>query len=477
MELGFYSEAPSPVQHEPFCRRARSASWCALLLLCLGCAGPQKGSPAGEIEPCTTVADAARLRGIVSRPGFRTLADLDVDGDGRISNADAVVFENVHREATARLPSASVMAGGYYQGPAEGQPPVLSLVRENHCHVDLSSVPKGRLAELAIESRWLGLQAQLAAAEDEVPSAELVGGMLRDFVAGFNPDAMEPAAVCGAMEQLASHSYGGLPPVAIFDLDSTLWAGNGTDVFLAALIADNLPRPEANPALQAFLKTVPGVDADAVDAAGVLDNAKLLLRRTIDTTLPAEQRVSPKDAFYNLVLLLKGVRVNDAQRAAHQAIQQGAPPLPAWKERVFADRDGCGSARLVRLLVDHGVEVYLLSATPDVLVQEAGRLFGLPAERVRGSVLEVQDGEYTGRVLDNTYYVKGPITRQWLPAPPLVAFGDSPTSDFAMLLEATGAGFMINPRPSFVQRDLAEAGGRFVSLSFDGTEGELARAR
>jgi hypothetical protein len=46
-----------------------------------------------------------------------------------------------------------------------------------------------------------------------------------------------------------------------------------------------------------------------------------------------------------------------------------------------------------------------------------------------------------------------------------------------MLLEAAAAGFMVNARPQFQERDQKEAGARLVILPFDGTEGEIAPAR
>ena len=85
----------------------------------------------------------------------------------------------------------------------------------------------------------------------------------------------------------------------------------------------------------------------------------------------------------------------------------------------------------------------------------------------------MKDGRYTGEVADSTYYAKGAITRQWLKAPPLFAFGDSARSDFTMVVEAAAAGFMVHTRPDFVARDDKEAGGRLVGLNFDLTEAAL----
>jgi phosphoserine phosphatase len=234
-----------------------------------------------------------------------------------------------------------------------------------------------------------------------------------------------------------------------------------------------LPRPEANAALKAFLKTVPGVDAALVERHDVLQNAELLFERATSRDIPEAQRISDKDSFYSLVALLEGVTVTDAREAARVAVYQGAHGLPPWKTRVLAEA-GCTTAQIVHSLIARGVEVFFLSATPDLMVEAAAELFGLGPGHALGSVLEVEQGRFTGRVKDNPYAIKASIARQWLPSPPLLAFGDSPTSDFPMLLEATGAGFMINARPTFLTRDTTEAGGRLVTLRFEHTVAELA---
>jgi phosphoserine phosphatase len=410
----------------------------------------------------------------------RTLAQLDVSGDGKVASDDA--------EALARLAAAAAekagpldVGTGFHLGVPANEAPVWQRLRVAADGPDLSTLTPARARELAIEARWMSLQARLVAASGGAISADAVGGFLRQKLPGYDPSTMNPAAVCAAMSSVKDlvrlYERAGLPPVAIFDVDSTIWAGNGTDVFLATIIERKLPRPEANLALQQFLGTVAGVDAKQVLANDVLANARILFDRSIDLGLPEAERVSSKDSFYNIVQLLRGVSIEDGRAAARQAIEIGAGPYPAWKSRVFADGDGCGMADVLARLANEGVAVYLLSATPEVLVQEAGRLFGIPAERALGSTLEVEAGRYTGRVRENTYYSKGPLTRQWLPAPPIVAFGDSPTSDFAMLLEATAAGFMVNPRPPFLERDTKEAGARLVQLEFDGTLAELREAQ
>jgi phosphoserine phosphatase len=244
------------------------------------------------------------------------------------------------------------------------------------------------------------------------------------------------------------------------------------DVFLERLVQDKVPRSEGNPELQKFLKTLGGVDAAAIDKASVVENASLLLERWSNHDLPKSHRAGAKDTFMNIVAMLKGTTVEAAAAAAKRSYTEGSTNFPPWTKRIFADRSGCGMRKVVQVLQKMGVDVYVLSATLDPLAVEGAKMLGVPEDHALGSVLEVADGKYTGKVAASTYYTKGAITRQWLPAPPLFVFGDSPRSDFSMLMEAVGPAFMINARDSFIERDDKEAGSRFVRVGFEATEEE-----
>lgn len=410
----------------------------------------------------------------------RTFADLDVTGDAIIDARDWTLFDRVATIAAQRLRDRGrdvTLASEFYAGPTGSEPPAFSLLGISGGSVDATGVPENRLAEVLIESRWLAMQSRLAAQAGKRPPDTKVGGMLVTSLPGYDADVMEPAAVCNALHALNLDAYkrANLQPTAVFDLDSTLWAGNGTDVLLASVVALGLPLEEANPTLRAFLKSLPDVDPNRIDKAPIGENAKLFLERVLDTSRPVAQRVSDKDAFYNIIALFKGLAITKVREAARFAIEHGAFDLPPWKARVFGDRDGCGTLDLINRLKERGVDVYILSATPDVMVEEAAQLFGITADHVVGSALEVKDGRFTGNVRESTYGIKATVTRQWLTSPPLVGFGDSPRSDFSMLLETTVAGFMVNPRPDFLKRDESEAGGRLVSVSFDGTLGDLIK--
>lgn len=450
-----------------------------ILALCLLTGSCATTTPSDTPPSETALPLPTRLSAVtVTNGGQRPLLQLDVTGDQRLDANDVAALEHFVAQVSKYVEQAGEdvsIADGLYPGPKKDAPSVFSLVQVTPDGIDLSQVPRDRLEELAVESKWLAAQARIADPfVDELTPGDpqLFGGMFATRLPGYAVDQITPAALCEGLRtfDLTPYQQAGLELAAVFDLDSTVWDGNITDAFLAVLAERNIPKPERNPRLQAFLKTLAGVDPAVIDANTVGQNAQIMLERATNYDLPKDQRVSAKDAFYNIVALLEGLTEAEVAEAARIAYHEGTEVFPPWKERIFFDTQ-CTMADAVEILLRRGVKPYLLSATLDVLAEEGGRVLGVPEELVLGSVLVRKGGVYTGEVGDSTYYTKGAIVRQWLPAPPLMAFGDSPTSDFPMMLEAWGPAFMINPREKFQVRDDQEAGSRLVAVWFPATVG------
>ncbi len=415
--------------------------------------------------------------------GMRTLADLDLNGDQQLNALDAEIFHAVAAAARQKLQGRPVgVQQKLYVGPKKNQPTVFSQVRMgNEGEVDLSAVPVVRMEELAVEARWAAGQVDLMQAAQHlalkpttVSLQNSFSGALRQWWPGYNEETMTPKALCAAIQtvDLSPFNDAGITPIAIFDLDSTVWSGNVTDAFLAALTTSNLPTEAAHEKLRTLLKNTPGLEGAPIDKNTLAQNGALMLKH-LGHDVPEDSRVSAKDGFYTTVNMLEGLSVAQVDALAETAYLKGAGNLPPWKSRLFTSSDGCGMRKVISTLRDRGFRIYLLSATLDPLARMAAKVLNIPDAHALGSLLEVKDGKYTGAVKDSTYYAKGAITRQWLPGPPLLAFGDSPRSDFSMLMEAAGAAFMVNARPAFRDRDLKEANSRLIDLRFDGVEGGL----
>ena len=140
---------------------------------------------------------------------------------------------------------------------------------------------------------------------------------------------------------------------------------------------------------------------------------------------------------------------------------------------IFASADGCGMSDIIDALKAKGVEVYIISASLEPIVDVAGDFFGVDEAHREGSRLDVENGVYTGKV-ESLFGMKAPVVRAWLGSPALLAFGDSVASDFGFMDEVAGPVFMVNPDEAFLAHDAQHAGGRFVALNFTDTLQSLA---
>ncbi|MBI3180423.1 MAG: haloacid dehalogenase-like hydrolase, partial [Deltaproteobacteria bacterium] len=336
---------------------------CATLLVALAACSPATGPRRAQ-----RILDTLARMGPEGH-GERRLADLDNDADGRITRDDVRAVEALSRRWQRALAERGLALDPrvkLYHGKTKDLAPAVAIASYNPEAIDL--VSNDALIALAVETRWMAAQAMLAVGRKAGTAP--FGGVLVEHVPGYHADAMEPAQVCAAVEQVDATPYreaGVQAPAVMFDLDSTLWPGNVMDPFLAVLVEERLPRPEANTKLAAFLKTVPGIDAAQVEGNDVVANARLLLERSTDAKLPAEHKISTKDAFYNIVALLAGMRVEDAEKAARRVYEGGSSFYPPWRTHLFADRDGCSMRRIIETLKRRGMRVVLLSAGLDVL--------------------------------------------------------------------------------------------------------------
>ena len=128
-----------------------------------------------------------------------------------------------------------------------------------------------------------------------------------------------------------------------------------------------------------FLSTVGGVDAKQVERNSVHDNVRLIYERAMSTTLPKEQRVSIKDAFFLTVQVLEGLDVATVEDAATTAVMKGSMGQPGIIDRFHTDASGCGTKALISKMKQRGMEIYFLSATLDVLARAAAKAVDLPA--------------------------------------------------------------------------------------------------
>lgn len=424
---------------------------------------------------CATTASQVQLDRLQAsaRQADRAIGDLDVTGDGVLSEADRLVFASLATDAERRGASLS---GWSYLGRDRSN--VFGGVRATADGMSLDGLTTPSLRELFVETRWAALQIRaLLAGGAAARPKNTVGGSLRHLLPGYNADTMTPAALCAgiAAATFDSLAAAGVPRIAVFDLDSTIWAGNITDAFLLAVAGSGKVSATAAADLRAYVAGLPDADVSLLPDSDVLAHARVVHRRLTDTSLPTAQQLNMAEGFFRIMALIKGLTPADLAPLVAQVIEAGVDDYRPWLERVYASPDGCGMGEIIAALRARGVDAYVMTATLDVLAYAASVRLGIPQERVRASVPQLDsEGRYTGALAEEVYYTKVATLWQWLPAAPLFVFGDSAVSDFDMLREALVAGFMINPRLPVLVRDSTEAAGRLVALHFDRTRGALA---
>lgn len=402
---------------------------------------------------------------------------LDVDGNGAVDEEDSRALDELAIAAEAHMggrPAAQQepFYGGVGNISLEG---LFAQPGYENGAWDFANVTVEHARQIAVESRWLASQVRIAMGVGANAQKERrLAGILNAEFPGFSAETMKPSAVCQAIRLLDTKKLraSGVVLSAVFDLDKTVWAGHAIDHFLAALVESGLVRSDAQNALVTALSSIDSLDRAVLEENSVQVNAALALKYTTDKTLPKNQLLSRKDGFYLVAAMLQGLKPSQAYAVADRAMKLGTGSFAPLQNYLYDDGNGCSMRRLIGQLRSSGFQVYFISAGLDVLVEVAGDLLGVGTSRRLGSVLRRDAGTYTGEVA-STYVFKGTILRDWLRAPPFLAFGDSASSDLPFMLDAAGPAFMVNPGERFLKKDAELAGGRLVELRFANTEVRL----
>lgn len=420
--------------------------------------------------------EVKRLNALKGMPGGeRTVKALDISGDGKVDKADTLLLNGLAARAFEKWDmSPESASAGLYHGPAKEGPSAFSKILERG---DLRMLKPLEVREVAIEARWAAGQARMvnALGAKDTDLSKTVGTLGQSLFKGYNAKEISAKALCDATAAMdvKGLTAKGVHPIAVFDLDGTFWKGNISDAFLAALVHAKMVDDKHAPRLRELLTPLMGDKGKDLSKASTQELAELFLKHVIDESLAKEQRISAKDAFYTTVALLEGMTDETVRKAEDLAFKEGTPHFPPWSQQILAGADGCDMRQVMNNLHEAGFDIHVLTATLDILALATVREMGLPIDAVQGSMLEREDGKFTGKVEDSTYYTKGAIVRSWLSDPPLLVFGDSTTSDFPMMQEAVTAAIMVNARPGFAERDDKESGGRMVEVKFPSVVGAM----
>jgi len=220
----------------------------------------------------------------------------------------------------------------------------------------------------------------------------------------------------------------GRRPTIAFDADSTLWFSDVANRLWDHLLGEKLLRPEAGPHIAAVLRAQEGEPTGDPhrDMAALFD-------------LYARGRAEERAVVAVQAIGLVGFTEEGVREVARASFALGRP-LPGT---CFE-----GMAELLDALRAAGARLVVVSGSPQLVVEEAARLYGIGAEDISSLRTRVEAGRLTAELQGPLTAHEGKLAGYALlsDVPPLAAFGDGP-SDIPLLRSATGLACMINPRP------------------------------
>jgi len=444
-------------------------------------AKPLKYAFVATLVACSHVQPIDYLKKIqqIGLSGQRQVAALDLTNDGKISVQDEVVLRDLSASLEQHLKTTAQPLTPPPDAPVSESP--FQLIQAKNGTWNFSHVDEKSLQNLYPEVQWALKQTRVFAAwPHHVPLAQKINSSFSSELKAYDQDKMTPLQVCAAITKFDFSPWFKTvhAPSVVFDLDSTMWAGNVMDTFMALLAVSNKIPSDNNGNIKKRLLMLEGVNKKEVEKNDVHANARMLVERWFHERTQPKPQLTNKDMFFSMIDMLKGMTIADVDAIAQQTFHEGGDFLSTrllpWKTQLFAENNQCGMRSLLQQFVRNGVKVYLMSATLKVLAEEGARLLAIPLEQVVGTEVVTINGVYTDKITRNVYATKGEIARQWLPSPPLFAFGDNPASDTAIMQEALVAAFMINPKEAFLQKDKEVADGKFVSVFFHKLEADLA---
>jgi phosphoserine phosphatase len=199
------------------------------------------------------------------------------------------------------------------------------------------------------------------------------------------------------------------PALAVFDCDGTLWSGDSGYGFMVWSMESGL------------------VSRNASDW---IDSQYRLYRRS---------QVSEAEMCGEMVQVYAGLRESELRKATAEYFHAEV------EARIFPEmRD------LVAQLRAGGTDIWAVSSTNNWLIEEAVRLFGIPAERVLAAAVRVKDGLITSELVDVPTDEGKALSLQRVGiSSPDAVFGNS-IHDAAMLAIAKRP-FPVNATPALLQ--------------------------
>ncbi|WP_016753718.1 HAD family hydrolase [Leptospira santarosai] len=223
------------------------------------------------------------------------------------------------------------------------------------------------------------------------------------------------------------------PGKAAFDFDNTLVRNDFGEAVMELFLSQGVP---------AYKKDVSSFLRENVD--------KVLAARFQDPALFRSLVLSEYESIQSTFGLEASYRWSSWIFSGHSPEELKEISRRVWNEHAFDS--GPHSVKIyepMKELVDHLLEnrweVWIVTASPQEIVQSVSPLFGIPTERVLGMQLSLENGLHSSKILEPFTYGKGKVERLKVATGGFVdlAFGDS-INDFALLGSAARAGIFLD---------------------------------
>ena len=393
---------------------------------------------------------------------------LDVNLDGQLDRADADIFASV-RARLERLIKAHDIAEPQ---PSIGPYPPDRFIRDQQRWWLLRHLAAGGNLPAAFTPDLIHGMWRLAAFAEHMLRLRCVAEAIADQ-RSLHEGATAPADEIARLD-LAPFVALGLRPVALSDLDDTVWAYQISHAFVDEMLSRGRVKPEARELLTSYLLGVLQTshsqtrlralaklvlsDGDSSQASAQelrasikavfnqLDDtsrARLLRRLHLDQShrsLPADENHSWIDGYgYFMVAaaITAGYTANELDGFAAELFKHFAEHIFLVQEHRFAK------------LRAKEVEIWTISAGLGFLARAGSRLLGVePAYVLASELVFDEQGRSAGLPASNTFHYKDELLLQIVTAHeamPVIVYGDSVLSDTPMAYLADFARGIVQP--------------------------------
>lgn len=225
-----------------------------------------------------------------------------------------------------------------------------------------------------------------------------------------------------------------LPGKAAFDFDNTLVRNDFGEAVMELFLSEGVPAFKQD--ISSFFSVE---NLDKILASRFKDSS--LFRSLVLSEYESIQSRSGLEASYRWSSwIFSGHSPEELKEISKRVWNEHASDPNSHSVRIYKPMK-----ELVDHLISNGWEVWIVTASPQEIIQSVSPLFGIPEERVLGMNLVLENGIHSSKILEPFTYGAGKVERFKAATGAFAdfAFGDS-INDFPLLKSATRAGIFLD---------------------------------